>query len=89
MHSYNISLWFLSGDDHAVVAHNITIKQGSTSTEINVTILDDSLFELDEIFHLEITDIHSSLPYEVHGFGQTTEITILDDECKNQLLTVK
>ena len=81
-------MWFLSGDDHTVVAHNITIQKNSSSTEINVTILDDPLFELDEIFHLVITHIHSPLPYEVHGVGpQRTQITILDDECKYQLVT--
>ena len=83
-------MWFLSDDDHAVVAHNITIQKGSSSAEINITIHNDLLYEHDEIFHLEITDNHSSLPYEVHGVEpQRTQITILDDECKYQLVTTK
>lgn len=85
-----IVIKFLLGDDHTLETSNITIKKGSTSTEISFTIRDDLQYEHDEIFHLEIAHIHSSLPYEVYGVEpQKTEIKILDDECKYQLVTAK
>ena len=52
-----------------------------TREPFNITIIDDSIFESDEIFYLNI--IPDSLPNGVSvGYLNQTTVTIEDNECK-------
>ena len=70
---------FLGGTDYNSTQHNITFTTGVTRVQFNVAIIDDSLFESDEIFYLIITT--DSLPNGVSvGYPNQTTVTIEDDE---------
>ena len=63
--------------------HAITFTTGVTRLPLNVTIIDDNIFESDEIFYLNITT--DSLPNGVSiGYPNQTTVTIDDDEGKKQ-----
>ena len=73
--------------DYNFTSHNITFTTGVTRVTFNVTVIDDNIFESDEIFYLSITAHHGSLPNGVSiGYTNQATVTIDDDESKRLLL---
>ena len=67
------------GTDYKFTPNNITFTTGVTRVPFNVTIIDDDVFEYDEIFYLNVTT--DSLPNGVSiGYPNQTAVTIEDDE---------
>ncbi|XP_065915711.1 extracellular matrix protein 3-like [Dysidea avara] len=67
------------GIDYYSTPYNITFPAGVTRVPLSITIIDDNIFESDEIFYLNITT--DSLPNGVSvGYPNQTTVTIEDDE---------
>ena len=69
------------GVDHGSGQYNITIPAGNTKVPLNISIIDDNLFEGDEKFYLTIDK--SLSPTEIIiGYPNRAVVRIFDDECK-------
>jgi len=59
----------------------IVFPAGVFAVSVDVSIIDDNIFEQDEIFQVTIDPI--SLPYGVNlGSNAAAEVKIMDDDCK-------
>jgi hypothetical protein len=65
----------LAGSDYTAKSGTATITSGSTSTTVNVAILDDSVYEGDEAFTLDLSGVVNGTLVDGEGQG-----TITDDE---------
>ena len=80
------SLSHLQGDyrilaDGVVVTGNtITIPAGQTSVDITIEVIDDGVVEVAESFDFTLTGVSSTDPEVTLAAGQTSNITITDDD---------
>ena len=67
--------------DYKVETHEVTFQKGTTKTTLNITIIDDTIWEPNEDFTLTINA--SSLPSNVKvAKPLNTTVTILNDDGK-------
>ena len=71
---YTFNIPFYDPDS---IAWNVTIIVGNTRECFNVTIIDDTVEEVTEIFTFHITGV---IPDNIDVFRGTTEISILDND---------
>lgn len=68
------------GVDYGSGPYNVRFSVGNYTVYFCVNITDDNLHERDEIFGLKINT--TSLPSRVISKDDTTNVTIVDNECK-------
>lgn len=76
--------------DYNFENHNVTFKAGSTSASFNVSIIDDSINEKNEIFYLYMLPLFNCIwttppYYHYYGINHSyvpVEIVDDDDSCK-------
>ena len=68
-----------SGSDFAALSGTVTILAGQTSATIDVSVLDDSLTEVDEALSISLTGTDNT-SVTVDPSGSTAEMTITSDE---------
>ena len=69
-----------TGKDYTAASETATIAEGQTSTTISVTILEDTLYELDETFTVTLSNATNARL----GSSKTTTVTINDDDSANK-----
>ena len=70
----------VSGSDYISLSYNITFTSGSEDGQtecVNITIVEDILYEVDETFALTLTKADLGVNLE----NDTTTITITDTDC--------
>ena len=66
-------------DDVVISPLTATILAGQTSGATTITVLEDSLFEIDEVLTLEIAQVASNADIEI-GAAFQTQVTIVDND---------
>ena len=77
--SFNCSN-FTGSIDYDSMPHNITVPAGDTNGEFNVTLKDDSIFELTETFSISLHV--DATPLKISTDGGVVVVTIQDDDRK-------
>jgi len=77
----HINYYCVGNSDYNAGPYNFTIASGLTNITFNISIINDTILEENEIFHLTIDP--SSLPEDVSvGYPVLATVTIVDDDCK-------
>ena len=67
----------VAGSDYQAATGTLNFGDGVTSQSFTVTIVDDSIFEGDELFNLALSNIQGGASL---GFQSTAQVTIVEDE---------
>ena len=71
----------VDGSDFIFVPHNITFPAGSINNTFSITIQDDNLLELNEVFYVTIRIFQSSRPISIANGTATVVIVDNDRKC--------
>ena len=78
----------ITGADYMTGPYTITLSAGSTTASFNISIIDDSVLESEEE-HFTLTINSSSLPSGVTvGTSNSSRITTIDDEGKQNNISI-
>ena len=69
-----------AGIDFTSTSDTLTISEGETSATINVEIIGDTVFESDETFALELSNLSSGVTFEDNAESISATATILNDD---------
>ena len=69
-----------AGIDFTSTSDTLTISEGETSATINVEIIGDTVFEPDETFALELSNLSSGVTFEDNAESISATATILNDD---------
>jgi len=69
-----------AGIDFTSTSDTLTISEGETSATINVEIIGDTVFESDETFALELSNLSSGVTFEDNAQSISATATILNDD---------
>ena len=80
MYKYNVCFVIKGGGvDYFSGPYNVTFPIGSTNVSFDITIVDDNVFEFDEIFNISITSITNG---PIVGTPAVATVTIIDNTSK-------